>query len=246
MKTMSELYRGYEITWKIVVSPKGLKDDNGVSPTVRFWTPRGQPQDKMLIYSPKIALSAKYVPKRYDDPEEYQNHESLNLPINMVYTFANRIRSVYQALADPKMFHKDANGNIIMDKNLAIQNSKKMSLYNANLVIMPAVVYYGDSQGYGAVISMGGKPVGRMMHFEMKELCELIDHLDFQVYSILLSVLEKNCEIDDKLTRLQGDVSEILSILKCGNKMEVQLPKRDPNGLTWQQVQNQREGDFLL
>ena len=71
-------------------------------------------------------------------------------------------------------------------------------------------------------------------------------HLDFQVYSILLSVLEKNCEIDDKLTRLQGDVSEILSILKCGNKMEVQLPKRDPNGLTWQQVQNQREGDFLL
>ena len=129
MKTISELYRGYEITWKIVVSPKGLKDDNGVSPTVRFWTPRGQPQDKMLIYSPKIALSAKYTPKRYDDPEEYQNHESLNLPINMVYTFANRMRSVYQALADPKMFHKDASGNIIMDKNLAIQNSKKMSLY---------------------------------------------------------------------------------------------------------------------
>lgn len=246
MKTISELYRGYDISWKIIVSPRGLRDDSGVAPTVRFWSPKGQPEEKMLIYSPKIALSAKYIQKRYDGQNEAQSHESINMPINMVYTFANRMRSVYQSLSDPKMFHRDSNGNIIMDKNLAIQNSKKMSLYNANLVISPSVIYYGDSQGYGAVITMGGKPVGRMAHFEMKELCELIDHLDFQVYSLLLSVLEKNCEMDDKLAKLQGDVSEILSILKSGNNMEVQLPKRDPNGLTWQQVSNNREGDFLL
>ena len=104
MRTITELFQGYDITWKIVVSPKGIRDDSTLAPTVRFWTPQGQPEDRMLIYSPKIVITAKYRVKKYDDPKEAQNHESASIPINMIYTFVNRLRTVYQSLSDSKLF----------------------------------------------------------------------------------------------------------------------------------------------
>ena len=247
MRTITELFQGYDITWKIVVSPKGIRDDSTLAPTVRFWTPQGQPEDRMLIYSPKIVITAKYRVKKYDDPKEAQNHESASIPINMIYTFVNRLRTVYQSLSDSKLFHKDAYGNIIMDRNLAIQYSKKLALFTYNLVISPSIIYYGDSQGFGVVLTLNGKTIGRMTHNEIKEFCEIVDHTDFQVYSVLLTLLEKNCDMDDKLNKIQGDIGKILSILKDqGKDITNQKPAHSNNSdLIWNNLP-QREGDFLL
>ena len=96
MNLIATIYSSGEMDWKIRVGPKRIKsgDDQFIDrPPLSFWSPTNTPNDRMLIYNPKITLSGRSN-ARYGGIKT----TDVYLPITHLYAFANRLQNIYDKL----------------------------------------------------------------------------------------------------------------------------------------------------
>ena len=98
-----------------------------------------------------------------------------------------------------------------------------------------------------------------MTHKEVRKLCELVNHMDIQVYSLLLNMVEQNLDISDKLDRMSEDIRDIRNFLsmlsgKDINKfstmqraLEQQQQQQAPviNQFQWNNLPLNRQGEII-
>ena len=232
MKIISTLYETYDMEWRIHVNPKGLKNDSPDDhrPIITFWTPNGEPQNRMLLYNPKIALVGRV--KR--NPTE----ENIYIPLNMLYAFANRLSSVYQGLSTEGLKKRDGN-HLYIDQNHAMKLSQKLTLFSKSVVMVPSVLTIHDTEVIGIQFTVGGKFAGSMPHTDIRELCEILTHTDIQVYALILSLMETIDTMDQKIDRVLEMQSEILGLLRSNgdNKVKMTMPApMQSAGLQWERL----------
>ena len=216
MKLKTTVYQGFDLEWNVIVSPNkdAQKEDIDV---FRRWAPPGERSTRVLIYSPKIALVPTMAIRKgmsfADFNREKAAREYLAIPIDHIYIFINVLQQVYKDLSSPKLFIKDANGYTYMDKQTAKDCSRKVKLFGGDAVISPAVFAFNAGEMIGVTITYRGSLVGNVTHKEIRRLCELINHMDIQVYSLLLNMVEQNLDISDKLDRMSEDIRDIRNFL---------------------------------
>lgn len=232
MKILATLYESFEMEWRIHVNPKGLKNDNPNErrPIITFWTPNNEPQSRMLIYNPKIALVGRM--------KRMQTEETVYIPINQLYAFANKLSLVYQGLSADSLKKRDGN-HLYIDKNQALRLSQKMNLFNKNLVITPTVLTPYDTEVLGVQMTVGGKFACSMPHSDIREFCEILTHTDVQVYSLILSMMETIDNMDQKMDRILATQNEILSLLKGNGHDHIRMngiSQPTGAGLQWERM----------
>lgn len=231
MKIISTLYETFDMEWRIHVNPKGLKNDgpNDHRPLITFWTPNGEPQSRMLLYNPKIALVGRM--------KRAQVEENIYIPLNLLYAFANKLSMVYQGLSSSGLKKRDGS-NLYIDQNQAIRLSQKLSLFSKSVVMVPSVLTIHDTEVLGVQFTVGGKFAGSMPHSDIRELCEILNHTDIQVYSLILSMMETIDTMDQKIDRILETQSEILSLLKDNGTSHVKMtaPNMQAAGLRWEHL----------
>lgn len=216
MKLKTTVYQGHDLEWNIIVSPNKdtQKEDIDI---FRRWTPPGEQNAKVLIYSPKIAMVPSMVMRKgmsfADFNREKDTRAYMAIPIDHIYIFINVLQQVYKDLSNPKLFIKDTSGYIYMDKQTAKECSRKVKLFNGDAVISPAIFAFNAGEIIGVTITYKGTLVGSMTHKEVRKLCELVNHMDIQVYSLLLNMVEQNLDISDKLDRMSEDIRDIRNFL---------------------------------
>ena len=233
MRLLATLYDGRGMEWRIKVSPGGTRDHPDEK-VIKFWAPNNEPQNKMLLYNPKISLSGR-------SRDRYaQTTEEVYIPVNRIYLFANKLMTVYRGLSSEKLKIRNENEKLFMDANAMLENSQKLNLFGKSLIISPSIVRYANEELLGVQFTMGGTYAGMMDHNEVRELCEILSHTDIQVYTMLLSMMEKLDDMDGKLDRLAEGQAQILRVLQNAG-VPVSPPKKEerkPNsGLEWQRLE---------
>lgn len=209
MKILSTVFTGSDLEWKIKVSPrKNLINKNEYVPTFNVWTPDDGSGFTALIYNPVISLSPTPTRK---SPNDKRNCPLI--PMDKIYLFVNMLEQVYKDLSTPKMFVRSPEGQLIADKNLTNKARRKIKLYSQDLVVIPSVVYGYNEETYGIHLYHGGEFTGTMTHKDLRMFCEIMMHLDIQVYSLLLNMVEQNIELNNKMDKLTCDVSDIKNLL---------------------------------
>ena len=230
MRLKSSVFQGFDLEWSVVVSPKTNTNKEELD-IFRQWAPPGE-NAKVLIYAPKISVIPSMVIHKGMTYPQYNREKKergfLPIPIDSIYIFINLLEKVYKELSNPKLFTKDPNGYIMMDKNVAKECSRKMKLYSGDIVVSPAVFAFSSVESFGVTIMHRGIFVGSMTHKEIREFCEIIHHLDIQVYSLLLNIVEQNFDSSNKLERGSEDIRDIRNFLTI-------LTGKDINKFTSQQ-----------
>lgn len=196
MKLIATLYDAKDMEWKVKVDPKGVRGQERFEDqtVIRFWVPDGKAEDKMLIYNPKIALQG-----RIQRRSAIQGDEYILIPIHLLYAFANRLSMVYQGLTSSGLSKKDGS-QIYLDQNKVLASSRKIAIYNKSLNIIPSVVSgYNGEDMLGVQFTVDGRYAGQMLHTEVREFCEILNHTDVQMFALQLATLEKLENMDTKL-----------------------------------------------
>lgn len=230
MKLIATIYETLDMEWRIHVNPRGTRNEvEEHRPIISFWSPNGKHEERMLIYNPKIALVGRVKKPAYAE-------ETVYIQINQLYAFANKLSQVYQGLSAANLKKRDGN-HLYIDQSQALKTSQKMNLYNKSLVITPSILTIHDSEVIGVQFTVGGKFAGSMPHTDIRELCEILTHTDVQVYSLVLSLLEKLDDMDQKLDKIIAMQSELLGVIKSNQIQARTVRVADPAGnFQWQHL----------
>lgn len=236
MKLLATLKRGYEAEWRVRISPRKMQDGTYDASTVSFWTPPdGSAEDRMLIYNPTIGITVR---------NRFNKGDGILIPITLLYALSNKLMIVYNNLNTKGLYTTDGS-KLYIDAKLADKAAVKLMSYRDTIIFYPVKVSVGSGEEIKAIrIVANGKTIADMRHDEVRELCETLDHLDIQTFSLILSMMEQMNYMDEKLDRILQTQSEILQILKeqglSHNK--IQTPSYNQSnattvaGLEWQRV----------
>lgn len=235
MKLIATLKKGYEAEWRVRISPRKMQDGTYDSNTVSFWTPPdGSADEKMLIYNPSVGISVR---------NRFNKGDGILIPITLLYALSNKLMIVYNNLNTKGLYTTDGS-KLYIDAKLADKSAVKLMSYRDTIIFYPVKVSVGTGEEVKAIrIVANGKTIADMRHDEVRELCETLDHLDIQTFSLLLSMLEQMNYMDEKLDKILQTQSEILQILKENglSHSKIQPPnysQHNPTmaGLEWQRV----------
>ena len=238
MRLLATLLEGRGMEWRIKVNPKGVFEDSPNRSVIEFWSPDNEPQNRMLLYNPKIALCG-----RPSSRFERQSAEELYIPVNRVYLFANKLMSVYKGLSNDKLKIRSDEGKLYMDNNAMVENAQKLNLFGKSVIIAPTIVRYANEELLGVQFSQGGNYCGMIDHLEARELCEVLGHTDLQIYAMMLAMIEKLDDMDHKLDRIIGGQAELMRMVSelCDKtKKTIQEEKKETNeqnGLDWKRLE---------
>lgn len=237
MRLLATLLEGRGMEWRIKVNPKGVLEDSPNRRVIEFWSPENEPQNRMLLYNPKIALCG-----RPSNRFERQTADELYIPVNRIYLFANKLTNVYRGLSDDKLKIRSEEGKLYMDGNAMVENAQKLNLFGKSVIIAPTIVRYANEELLGVQFTQGGSYCGMVDHYEARELCEVLGHTDLQVYAMMLAMAEKLDDMDHKLDRLIGGQAELMRMLNDalgGPKKTVPEQKKsdNQNGLDWKRLE---------
>lgn len=205
MKIIATFHKTAECEWKIRVLPRKNQDGRYDEELYDVWSPTGK--ESMLVFNPTISIVIK---GRHGD-----NQVSAMVPIHMVYALEHCLSTVYERLQVKGMYRSEGS-SLYIDGNIAGRNATKLSLYRASLVMIPAVVTdrFTGKMLRGVRLSYDGDVIGDLHHAELREICEVLNHLDINSYSMILALAEKLVRMDRKLDTILDGQAMILSILK--------------------------------
>lgn len=230
MNLIATIYSSSEMDWKIRVGPKRVRsgDDQFIDrPPLTFWSPTNAPDDRMLIYNPKISLTgrsnAKYGGIKTTD---------IYLPVTYLYAFANRLQNVYDKLNTSGLFKKDG-AQLFVDGKTAAKVTQKLPLFNGSILIVPVAIpsRRGEDDTIGIQFLVNSDYAGTMKHWEVREFCEILRHTDIQTFSLILSMVEKLDSLDGKLDTIQRNQEKIIKLL------EMKQTTSQNDGLVWSPIE---------
>lgn len=205
MKIIATLHRTVECDWKIRILPRKDQDGRYESELYDVWKPtKGE---EVLLFNPSISLVIRG--RQGTEPT------SVLVPIHLVYTLEHCLSSVYERL-HTKGLYRSEGGTLYMDGNIAGKTAVKLSLYRASLIMIPSVVIdkFSNKTLRGIRLTYDGNTIGNLQHTEVREICELLNHLDVNAYTMVLALAEKLTRMDQKMDKIIDGQSMILSILK--------------------------------
>lgn len=232
MKILATIHQTYETDWRIKITPRKRRDGTYESSAVSFWSPE-HTDETMLIYNPIISIVMR---NRFD------KSAVITIPINQVYALEDALSVAYNNLNTKGLYTTDGQ-KLYIDAKIADKTAIKLTCFRDVIILYPIIMYLPSGEELkGIRFVSNGKPVADMRHVDIRELCEKLNHMDLQTFSIIASMLEKMGEMDQKLDRILETQAEILQLLKSEgfsvkrnkplNPMEFQA-----GGLNWQRVQ---------
>lgn len=208
----SLLFRGLFTTWKIRVSPEGFRTVGKTKESVveesffRMWTPDGK--SHYLFYQPRIILFIQ---------EPKQPDTRVIIPISALYLIKDMMQASYHRLGTDRLYTKN-DGVLYCDEKIAKSLQLSMKLPKENTVYsIPTIItnpYTGEeSRGIKLISTQaGGKPC-HITEDEIRTIYEILDRLDVNTYTTILSMMEKLVTMDGKLDRILETQNTILHIL---------------------------------
>lgn len=229
MKIIATVFSGYEAEWRIRIAPRKRKNFER-SELITFWNPSdSSDSESMLIYNPTISINVK---NRYD------SQLSAIIPVNMAYALEDALNVMYENLQTKGLYTKD--GNILyIDPKVADKCAVKIPCFTGSIILYPAKIQTKSGEEIRAArVVSDGKVIADMRHEELRELCELINHLDIQTFSLIASLLEKIDNMDKKLDRIMEAQATILDLLHRQGLNQVREQKQMSNGpqLDWKPI----------
>lgn len=230
MKLLATIYSSRTMDWKVRIEPRVNQShpELNSNSVISLWTPPNG-KEAMLIYDPKISVIGK--------PRYYGSNDVTNIyfPISQLYGFIGHLSKCYRQLSDTKLYHRDGK-QLYLDKQQMDQATQKLPLFGGSILIMPGIITERD-QGdvYGVQFVQNSKYAGAMSHYDTKELCDVLTHLDVQSYTMILSIMERIVEMDGKLDTIISMEQEILQLLKADNVQKAKLTKNQSADInfTW-------------
>jgi len=204
MKIVATFHRTVESDWKVRIVPRRAPSGEYDEEIFSTWKP--DKDEEMLIFNPSISLVVR---NRTD------RNASVSIPISLTYALESCLSAVYSRL-QTKGLYTMVNNELYLDANIAEKCAVKLSIYKSHIVLIPVVVHNTttDEMLRGIRLWYGGNFVANLRHNEVRELCEVLNHLDIQAYTMILALAERITKMDEKLDQVISSQSLILSMLK--------------------------------
>lgn len=187
--------------WRIRIS--GKKNDQLRNPRPERVINRFQYEDDMyLIFNPTVSIVAK----------NKDTKESFSVPLSRYHEFLRKLQSVYKGLQNPKLVTQDEE-RLYLNAKEASSVGKKLTLYNAVLIMIPAVIHAEDTDRLGIQFQLDGTEIMTIEHHSILELCEVMDRIDIQTITAVISISESMTDLERKMDRILDGQARILALL---------------------------------
>lgn len=206
------LYTTYSSVWKIRVSPNGVKEEEPQE-LFRVWMPDGTKDNhkRWVFYNPKIAL---VIAHRFDKNSKYY------VPMSMFYALKDALKVMFNRIASKDMYAK-VDGQLYLSEQKKIENKVKLTMFSDSVVFTPVVIEYENDDG---LVQKRGVRIESIQNAEktpidldineLKTSYEVLDRLDINTYSLILSLAEQLGEMDQKIDKVIDLQTRILKLIE--------------------------------
>ncbi len=200
MKVICNIFSGYELSWRIRIAPR-LNKDGKPLPITSKWKPTGG--EPMLIFNPRVSINIK--------PNYGDNTSSITIPLNMTYALVDALNVMYDRIQTKGLYTRDGK-KLYIDAKIASQCIYKIPVYTSSILLIPSKISPTDLDETKSIkVIYDGQEYGEIRHDELRELCDVMNRIDFTSYTLLCSLLEKVYDLDDKLENIEGKINKIVS-----------------------------------
>lgn len=171
-----------------------------------------------LIFDPVIGIQfTLYTP-------DMQPGTYITFDISMAPHVAKRIKDVYNAiLEDTKIYIKDENGVVTLDRERAIKEyGRKISSFAEYLEIYPGIDY--DNPGEKCIILQVGNIASPLPLYRAERLIDMLERVDVMTYSAMLGVMDQVAEVDQTTKRIEKKVDKLLAINSGSSRPPISSP----------------------
>lgn len=213
------LYQGMTSIWKIRVSPNGVKDSQPEE-LFKVWMPNNgkEKSKRWIFYNPKIAFIIQY---------KFNNMIKYYIPVSMFYALKDTLKVMYNRVLDKDMYTK-INGKMYLNESKANENKVKLTMFSDSLIFTPVLIEYeaNDTTNVKRGIKIestqdDNKPPINIDANELKTLYEVLNHLDINTYSLILSLIERMSSMDQKLDNILDTQHKILKLVEKENIKDI-------------------------
>lgn len=202
------LYKGRWSVWKIRVSPEGVRDKEP-TPLFNVWIPDGK-QNKLhrwVFYNPKIAIVIQ---------NKFQKEIKFYVPYTVFYNLKDTLRVMYSRLLQEGLYTTQ-DGILYVDQKNAMKKRIKISVFSDSLMFTPVAIQINEDENLWErgvkITSSTNEGILQLDINEVKTLFEVLDRLDINTYSLILSMAEQLSEMDEKLDEVLNIQRKILKLL---------------------------------
>ena len=172
---------------------------------------------RSLIYNPTVSLVLSGT-EFSDDGREY----SIMIPVTKIYTLETMILEAADALSGIEFINQDPETLEIYYKDSRNEKIQKhIAIYNKELCVEPSMLYedlFGDPIPVVRFHNNEGEFYGFIMQDEIQPLCDVLDHLDITVVSLIVAVMDSLYNVNTKVDEMDIKLSKILKILEKQNE----------------------------
>lgn len=219
-----------ESEWKIRVAPRKLASGEVDNELVEVWKPNNKSDDAMLMFNPTISLVIRN--------RMAKDTKAIIIPITMIYSFENCLSVIYNRLMTDGLYRMDK-GTMYIDAKIAEKCSIKLSVFKDNITFIPIIIYtkHTEEPIKGIRLYLSGTPILELRHNDIREVCEILNHLDINTYTVALAMLEKMSTMDAKLdTMLANQVTMMEYLSSLIASQHTQSAKIASDSFSWETV----------
>lgn len=229
MKILTTIHQTWSTEWRIRINPRKNVDGTEAERIVNFWEPPNRKGDGMLIYNPIVTINVRN--------SRVKDAPSINIPINKAYGLEDALSVVHNNLRVKGLFMNEGT-KLYLDIKLAEQYSTKVNCFRDIVVFRPAVLYLPTGEDVkGIQIICNSQLIAEIRHDEIRELCEVLNHLDVQTYVLVASMLEGQYLLDKKLDRVLEQNSELLMLVnRLLKSQEVNKQTNPSDPFAWRRM----------
>lgn len=213
MKFIGELYDSGTLLFSITIQSKASQNQVDKNLINKHLSKVG---NQSLIFSPKVSLIIR--------SKDFTNQATCWIPGQLIYVVMSLFQSAYKALLNADKMYQLSEGFLYLDKNLALKNTKKISLWKSYMSLVPTVIQSKDnSQQKGLVVMDDSNQVGTLTVEQLVHVISYLDHLDVSTYSMMAGIVDALEANNAKLDRIMEKLDTIQNLLS-GASTKAQSP----------------------
>ena len=140
--------------------------------------------------------------------------------MSMLYAMKDALKVMYNRLSSKDIYSK-VNGQIYMSEQTANENKIKVTMFSDSVVLSPIMIEKEENEvtvyKRGVKIESLQDPDRTPLEIEvieLKTIYEVLDRLDINTYSLILSLAEQLGEMDQKLDKVLELQTKILKLIE--------------------------------
>ena len=111
--------------------------------------------------------------------------------------------SMYKKLSEKDWYITSPDGSITIVSSEVAKMSKRMSLFRSVIEVRPTMLdVLNEGTVPGIMVIINRELCGTMLDYEVKAFIDMVNHMDISTYSLLVGLVDKVDQIDDKLDKL--------------------------------------------